>query len=55
MKKLFIALLLLTTVISIQMFESQTSANDVLAEERLVVTLGFSDSKHLPINGVTGD
>ncbi len=55
MKKLFIALLLLTAVIAIQMFESQTSANDVLAEERLVVTLGFGDSKHLPINGETGD
>lgn len=53
MKKLFTYLLLLVTVITMQINGHQTSAKDAQAEERVVVTLGFDESRPLPINGET--
>lgn len=50
MKKLFTYLLLLVTVITMQINGHQTSAKDAQAEERVVVTLGFDESRPLPIN-----
>ena len=50
MKKTIYLFVITVTVITMQINGHQTSAKDAQAEERVVVTLGFDESRPLPIN-----